>query len=107
MNDRIRNLLDQMSALEEDLSVALHEQEANAIFQIKGKRVEFEQGLLKAHRKLQIGLFRWLIRDRPQNLMMISGVLLFGPNIGWRNVAGGAKLRQDLQNVGLAQVPVY
>jgi predicted NBD/HSP70 family sugar kinase len=37
----------------------------------------------------------------------VSGVLLFGPNIGWRNVAVGARLRQDLQDVGLSQVPVH
>jgi len=75
MNDRIRNLLDQMSALEEDLSVALHEQEANAIFQIKGKRVEFEQSIRQAHRRLKTGFFRWVVAFRPQNL--ITGPIIY------------------------------
>ena len=75
MNDRIRNLLDQMSALEEDLSAALHEQEANAIFQIKGKRVEFEQSIRQAHRRLKTGFFRWVVAFRPQNL--ITGPIIY------------------------------
>lgn len=69
MNDRIRHLLDQMTALEEEMRVALHEQEASARFQIKGKRVEFEQSIKQAHRRLKTGLFRWLVTYRPQNLL--------------------------------------
>jgi len=76
MNDRIRHLLDQMSVIEEDLRVALHEQEASAIFQIKGKRVEFEESIRQAHRKLKIGFFRWLVAYRPQNL--ITGPIIYG-----------------------------
>ena len=69
MNDRIRHLLDQMSALEEDLRVALHEQENSMLFQIKGKRVEFEQSIKETHRRLKTGFFRWLVTYRPQNLL--------------------------------------
>jgi len=75
MNDRIRHLLDQMSALEEDLSIALHEQEANALFQIKGKRVEFEHSIRQAHRRLKLGFFRWVVAYRPQNL--ITGPIIY------------------------------
>ena len=76
MNDRIRHLLDQMSALEEDLNAALYEQEASAIFQIKGKRVEFEQSIKQAHCGLKKGFFRWLVTNRPQNL--ITGPIIYG-----------------------------
>lgn len=76
MNERIRHLLDQMSVIEEDLRVALQEQEANALFQIKGKRVEFEESIRQAHRKLKIGFFRWLVAYRPQNL--ITGPIIYG-----------------------------
>ncbi|MCK9381682.1 MAG: hypothetical protein M0P95_11560 [Sulfuritalea sp.] len=75
MNDRIRHLLDQISALEEDLSVALHDQEANAIFEIKGKRVEFEHSIREAHRRLKTGFFRWVVAYRPQNL--ITGPIIY------------------------------
>jgi hypothetical protein len=76
MNERIRHLLDQMSVIEEDLRVALQEQEASALFQIKGKRIEFEESIRQAHRKLKIGFFRWLVTYRPQNL--ITGPIIYG-----------------------------
>ena len=76
MNERIQHLLDQMSVIEEDLRVALQEQEANALFQIKGKRVEFEESIRQAHRKLKTGFFRWLVAYRPQNL--ITGPIIYG-----------------------------
>jgi len=75
MNDRIRHLLDQMAALEEDLRVALQEQEAGVLFEIKGKRVEFEQSIREAHRRLKSGFFHWLVTYRPQNL--ITGPIIY------------------------------
>ncbi|MDK9703512.1 MAG: hypothetical protein OEL20_10260 [Sulfuritalea sp.] len=75
MNERIRHLLDQMSALEEDMRVALQEQEASALFQIKGKRVEFEQSIKEAHARLRSGFFHWLVTYRPQNL--ITGPVIY------------------------------
>jgi hypothetical protein len=75
MNDRIRSLLSQMGALEEELRVALHEQETGLFFQIKGKRVEFERSIQEAHRQLKTGFFRWLVAIRPQNL--ITGPIIY------------------------------
>ncbi|MDA8254487.1 MAG: hypothetical protein M0Z99_02415 [Betaproteobacteria bacterium] len=75
MNDRIRHLLDQMAALETDLRVALQEQEAGVLFEIKGRRVEFEQSIREAHRRLKSGFFHWLVTYRPQNL--ITGPIIY------------------------------
>ena len=75
MNDRIRHLLVEMSVLEEDLRVALHEHEASALFLIKGKRVEFEQSVRHAHRRLKTGFLRWLVTYRPQNL--VTGPIIY------------------------------
>ena len=75
MNDRIRRLLDQMSSLEEELRLAVHEQETSALFQIKGKRVEFEQSIREAHLRLKTGLIHWLVTFRPQNL--ITGPIIY------------------------------
>ncbi|MDD5333514.1 MAG: hypothetical protein PHS32_07190 [Rhodoferax sp.] len=69
MNEKIRQLLDQMSALEGDLRKAVQEQEVSALFQIKGKRVEFEASIRQAHRQLKSGFFHWLVTYRPQNLL--------------------------------------
>jgi hypothetical protein len=75
MNTRIQHLLDQMATLEEELQAALHEQESSVLFQIKGKRVEFEQSIKQAHRRLKTGFFHWLVTYRPQNL--ITGPIIY------------------------------
>lgn len=76
MNDRIAQILAQMATLEEDLRSAVHEQESRVFFQIHGKRVEFEQSVKAAHRKLKVNFFRWLVTYRPQNL--ITGPIIYG-----------------------------
>ena len=75
MNEKIRQLLDQISALEEDLRKTVQEQEATLRFQIKGKRVEFEESIRQTHRRLKTGFFHWLVTYRPQNL--ITGPIIY------------------------------
>jgi len=74
-NQRIQQLLDQIAALEDELHTAISEQQTTMFFQIKGKRVEFEQSIKKAHRRLRRNFFRWLVTDRPQNL--ITGPIIY------------------------------
>lgn len=75
MNDRIKKLLAQMNALEEEMRTALQEQQTSIFFQIKGKRIEFETSIRDAHHKLKKGFFRWLVTNRPQNL--ITGPIIY------------------------------
>ena len=75
MNEKITLILAQMAALENDLRTAVHEQESKMFFQIKGKRVEFESSVKAAHLKLKKNFFRWLVTDRPQNL--ITGPIIY------------------------------
>ena len=75
MNEQIHQLLDQIATLEADLRKAVQEQEARALFQIHGKRVEFEESIRQAHRRLKQGFFHWLVTDRPQNL--ITGPIIY------------------------------
>lgn len=76
MNDRIRQLLAQMTVLEEEMRSALHEQETKMFFEIKGRRIEFESSVRQAHIKLKNNFFRWLVTNRPQNL--ITGPIIYG-----------------------------
>jgi hypothetical protein len=69
MNERISRILAQMAALDDELRDAVHEQESRMFFQIKGKRVEFERTVKEAHVKLKTGMMRWLVTNRPQNLL--------------------------------------
>lgn len=75
MNDRIQNLLNQMAALEDELRTAIEAQQTSMFFQIKGKRVEFERSIEQAHKRLKTGFFRWLVTNRPQNL--ITGPIIY------------------------------
>jgi len=74
-NERVRLLLQQMAALESELQTVLHEQESRMFFQIQGKRVEFEKSIKEAHRKLKMGFFRWLVTNRPLNL--VTGPIIY------------------------------
>jgi len=75
MNEKIRRLLDQISALEDDLRQEVQAQETNTLFQIKGKRVEFEAAVRQAQRQFKTRFFRWLVTYRPQNL--ITGPIIY------------------------------
>lgn len=76
MNEQISQILAKMAALEDDLRHAVDEQENRALFQIKGKKVEFERSVRAEHRKLKKNFFRWLVTNRPQNL--ITGPIIYG-----------------------------
>jgi len=75
MNEKIRQLLDQISALEDDLRKVVQEQESSALYKIKGKRVEFEETIRQTHLRLKKGFFHWLVTYRPQNL--ITGPIIY------------------------------
>lgn len=75
MNDNVRELLDQISKLEDELRTALKEQQSTISFQMKGKRIEFEQSIKETHKRLKINFFRWLVTNRPQNL--ITGPIIY------------------------------
>ena len=75
MNEKIRLLLDQIAALDEDLRRAVQEHEATLLYRVKGKRVEFEASVLSAHRRLKTGFFRWVVTYRPQNF--ITGPIIY------------------------------
>jgi len=75
MNDRIQQILNQITELEDDLRTALNEQQTSMFFQIKGKRVEFEQSIKETHKRLKTNFFRWLVTYRPQNL--ITGPIIY------------------------------
>jgi len=75
MNGRIQQILNQITALEDDLRTALNEQQSSMFFQIKGKRVEFEQSIKETHLRLKTNFFRWLVTNRPLNL--ITGPIIY------------------------------
>lgn len=69
LENRIRQLLTQITVLEDELRATLHQQETRMFYQFDGKRVKFEGAIRSAHRKVKRGIFRWIVTDRPQNFL--------------------------------------
>lgn len=69
MDVRIKQLIDQIKLLEDELSEELHRQEDQLLFQLKGKKVEFEQSIKQAHRKFKTNVWQWLFGLHPINLV--------------------------------------
>jgi hypothetical protein len=71
MNDHIRRIMDQITALESELQTALHEQQKRLLYQLKGRRVEFERNIRLMHRQLRTGIIQWILTIPPRNLLTI------------------------------------
>lgn len=65
----IRQILEQITALEAELQKAIEAQEGRLRYRIKDKRVIFEQTMKAAHQRVRLGVFRWLMTVRPQNFL--------------------------------------
>jgi len=79
MSERVRDLLARISALEDELRTALHEQEQGITYRIHGKRVEFEASVRAAHKRLQTSLIYWVFKDRPLNLL--TGPVIYAMSV--------------------------
>ncbi|MCC6705918.1 MAG: hypothetical protein IT492_00030 [Gammaproteobacteria bacterium] len=69
MDQRIRELLAQISALEDELAQTLHEKEQRLFYQFNGRRIEFEDSIRATHARMKRGILRWIVTDRPQNFV--------------------------------------
>jgi hypothetical protein len=69
MNDKVRQLLQQISGLEDELRAALLAQKGRVSYHIQGKRIAFECAIREAHQKLKVGIFRWLLSIPLRNLL--------------------------------------
>lgn len=69
MNTKVRQILDQIIALESELQTAIEQQKDHLRYQIEGKRVTFEQTIKETHVRLKMGIFHWFLTVRPQNYL--------------------------------------
>jgi hypothetical protein len=81
MNDKIRQILKQISTLEAELNTAIEEQESRVRYKIEGKRVVFESAIKEAHLKLKpkMNFLIWFFTVRPKNFLtmpVIYGMLV-------------------------------
>jgi hypothetical protein len=69
MNNRIRQILDQITELESELNTLIDEHESRLRYRVEGQRIVFEQAIHEAHQRVKLGVFRWFLTVRPQNYL--------------------------------------
>jgi len=69
MNNRISQILDQITALEHELHTVIEQQEGRLCCKVEGKCVTFERAVKEAHVKVKTGVFSWFRTVRPQNYL--------------------------------------
>ena len=69
MNENIRRILGEISALEEELATLIHEQQEQLHYRIEGSRIRFEENLRRIHHELKTGVFAWLRESEVRNVV--------------------------------------
>jgi len=69
MNDRIRQLLADISTLEDELSAVVQEQQIKLRYRIEGSKIRFDANLRKIHHELKTGLYTWLRASEIRNIV--------------------------------------
>ncbi len=67
--DRVRELVAQIRNLDDELREALHAQQSRLQFALDDGRVAFGREVEAAHRRLRVGLWRFLRRSEPRNVV--------------------------------------
>lgn len=76
MNGKIKELIEEMEALEEKLKAEVEKQEAHISYEIKNGYVKFEENVLKKQRENMKGLFRFFADIPP--LHLITSPFVYG-----------------------------
>lgn len=69
MKSRISELLEEIRAREEELEDAIKTHEVEFLYRLEGTKIKFDQAVEQAHRKLKVGIFQWLKKSNPLNVL--------------------------------------
>lgn len=69
MNDRIREILIQITELEDEIEETLKKQQEHFLYHFIDGKVRFEKEIEEAHKRLKSGLFPWFLDSRPRNIL--------------------------------------
>ena len=78
MNDRMHQIIEQITALEAELNAAIEERQARLRYSIEGKRITFEHAVRDAHQRVKQGVFRWFLTVRPLNYLTMPVIYAMG-----------------------------
>lgn len=76
VNEQIKKILDKIRGLEDELRFLLYEQQTQFSYKVAGKRVEFEESIREAHKKLKTSWLYWLITSSPKHIL--SAPFIYG-----------------------------
>ena len=71
MSSKITELADKIAKLEFQLLEELKEQEKEFKYKLEGKKVQFEQSVLEAHRKIKVAILPWLFHCTFRSVLSI------------------------------------
>jgi hypothetical protein len=77
LNSRVAELVDTIRALEMQLELELAKRRSELAYTVRGRLVEFEERVLLRHRKIKIGLARYILGSRP--LLLITAPVIYAP----------------------------
>lgn len=69
MNEQIRQILSQISSLEDDLHQLLQEQQEAFNYRLEGTKVFFEKNIKTAQRRLKTGIIQFIWNSQPRNII--------------------------------------
>jgi len=79
MNNKVQQILDQISALEKELHETIAQHEGELRYRIEGKRIVFEQAIKDAQRRVKMGVVHWFLTIRPLNYL--TAPIIYGAAI--------------------------
>lgn len=69
MKERVRSILLRMAELEKELEEEFEERQEELRYEIRNRRVHFEREVRATHRRLRVGLARWLGASELRNVI--------------------------------------
>ena len=69
VKDRIRGILSRIADLEKELEDALHRRQDEVLYLISNRKIQFEDHVRAAHKRLRLGLFKWLRQSELRNVL--------------------------------------
>lgn len=69
MNDKITELLKQISEIEDQIDDILQYRQEQLLYFIEDGKIRFKEGIVEAHRQLKMNVFNFLIHSKLRNLL--------------------------------------
>jgi len=76
MHERIRILLAQIKAKEDEIEDILRERQEKVLFRLKDGKLRFSEDVVTAQKKFKMGVLRWLLDSRPR--ILLSAPIIYG-----------------------------